>query len=206
MATLLTLLDDLRERMGDAGDTEVTRATKVRWINHGINAMWPRLYRTVVDESLTTVTDQYEYDIPASVGDNALITRIDVQNAAGRFVPIEASYLLPVNTGKVLVLDDLLQAGYTIRVTSAKRLAQLTLDTDVYDGPEFTAEIPVWYALALAMGKGHFGRIDHTRYATVMAQNGVDINEVMGSVQFCMGQFEALLDAAAMPLPSAFGG
>lgn len=208
MATLADLLADLNDRIDDAGNTQVPEATKIRYLRHGISAMWDRIYKTALDTSLEIVEGQYEYDIPAAVGDYAMITRIDVEtgDATDRYVPLEEFDILPVQTSKVLVLHRIpVQAGARIRIVSAKRLAVLTTGTDTYDGPPGTEEIPVWYALGLVMDRRHENRLDYTRYTTVAAENGVDINEVMNSSQFAFAMFEALMNRYAMPLPNRSG-
>ena len=208
MATAASLLADLNDAINDASNTQVPEADKIRYLNRGLGAMWPKVYRTVVDESLAIVADQYEYDVPAAVGDYGLVTRVDIetQDGSGRFYVLEEWELTPVQTSKKLILSRLpSEAGSTIRITSAKRLTEFTASSSTYDGPPGTEEIPVWYALGRVMGRRQEDRLDFTRYATVAAQNGVDINEVMNSAQFCYAQFELLLDRAEMPLPTQGG-
>lgn len=208
MATLADLLADLNDRIDDAGNTQVPEATKIRYLQHGIAAMWDRIYRTVSDTSLVIVANQYEYNIPAAVGDHAMITRIDVEtgDATNRYVTLEEYDLLPLQTSKVLVLHRIpVSAGARIRILSAKKLTVLALTTDTYDGPPGTEEIPVWYALGLVMDRRHENRIDYTRLSTVDGVNEVGINDIMTSAQFCFAQFELLLDRYAMPLPNRVG-
>lgn len=208
MSTLADFLADLNDRIDDEDNDQVTEAKKIRYINHGLRAMWPRVYVTTSDDSLEIATDTYEYAIPAAVGDHAMITRLEIEtgDATDRFVKLDDYQILPVQTGKKLILDRIpVEVGSRIRIASAKRVAELAATGDTYDGPPGTEEIPIWYALGLVMGRRQENRIDFTRYSTVAAENGVDINEVMNSAQFCFAQFELLLDRAAMPLPGRAG-
>lgn len=208
MADLDALLADLNDRIDDVSNAQVPAATKTRYLNHGIRALWPKLYETNVDTSVVLVDDQYEYAIPAATGDHAMITRVEVETGVGtnRYLDLEGYEILPTLTSKSIRLDFFPSlAGAKLRVFSATRIPELVNGTDVFGGPPGTEEIPVWYALGLVMGRGHEGRVDYTRYSTVAAENGVDINEVMNSVQFCFAQFSVLLSQYEMPLPSRVG-
>lgn len=207
MADLDDLLDDLNDRIDDDADTQVTEARKIRYINHGIRAMWPRIYRTLTDSTIEIAADTYEYALPSGF-DNAWITRVDIEtdDASGLWLPVEDYEILPVLTGRSIIIErPHVNAGARLRVMAAKRLTELVAPTDVYDGPPGTEEIPIWYALGLVMTRRHENRIDYTRYSTVAAANGVDIAEVMSSGQFAFAQFELLLERAAMPMPSRTG-
>jgi hypothetical protein len=208
MATAADLLADLNDRIDDAANTQISQETKLRYLSHGIRAMWPRVYRTVVDTSIVLASEQYEYVIPSIVGDHAMITRVDIETNIGtsRWMPLNDIEVLPLQTTKVLVLDyKPSYIGSRIRVVSAKRLAAVYGPADMFEGPPGTEEIPVWYALGLVMSRKHEDRLDHTRLSTVLTENGVDIPEVINSAQFCFAQFDLLLDQYEMPLPSRVG-
>lgn len=202
------MLADLNDRINDVGNTQIPEVDKLRYLSHGIRAMWPKIYRTVQDNSIVLAVDTYEYAIPGAVGDNAMITRIDIESNVGtnRYMPLDDLEILPVHTGKTLIIDYLPSyVGSRIRIVSAKMLSPLSAPADVYDGPPGTEEIPVWYALGIIMDRRHEDRLDYTRYNTVAAQNGVDVTEVMNSSQFCFAQFDVLCDRYEMPLPSRVG-
>ena len=206
MATLLNMLDDLRDRLNDAGDTQVPLATKKRFINHGIRATWPHLYKTVRDTSIVLAVDTYEYALPAAVGNNAKVARVEVEDdvASGRYNVLSTYRILPGLTDPILELEGLnlpsSGAGCRLRITAMKPLTELVNDADVYDGPAQTDELPVLYALGLSLGRRLDDRIDHRRLSTVDGMNGVGADTIMGSAQFAFAQFELLLDRFAMPL------
>ena len=205
MATLLNMLDDLRDRLNDPGDTQVPLATKKRYLNHGIRATWPRLYRTARDTTLVLTTDTFEYAIPAAVGNNGKIMRIEIESAvaSGRYHQIENYRLLPGLTDPILELEGSTipgTDGARIRITAAKPLTELSADADVYDGPQQTDELPVLYAMGLALTRRLDDRLDHRRLSTVSGMNQVGPDEIMTAGQFNFAQFELLLERFAMPL------
>lgn len=205
MATAQDLLDDLNQRLGDANNAAgVGQVTKLRWVAHGIRAMYPRCFRNVVDStSITLVSGTYEYTLPATF-DDAEIYRIEVQVGPSleRYVRVD-QYLIDRRAGKILTFGSLPGvAGAKIRIHAVAPCvtAGLAVGTTL-DFPDQFMEVPVWYALALAMQNGQEGRLDYTRYSTVQTRNGVDVGEIMSSAQFCFAQFELLLDRLAMPFP-----
>lgn len=205
MATLLNMLDDLRDRLNDPSDVQVPRATKVRYLNHGIRATWPRLYRTVRDSTIVLATDTFEYAVPAAVGNNSKIMRIEVEHGVGvnRYSEINNMRLIPGLTDPILQLEgaDLpAAAGSRIRITAALPLTELSLDGDVYNGPAQTDELPVLYAMGLALTRRLDDRLDHRRISVTSGMNQVGAEEIMTAGQFNFAQFELLLERLAMPL------
>lgn len=205
MATLQTLLDDLNQRLGDANNAAgVGEANKIRWLSHGIRAMWPKVYVNVIDDSTLAIDDTlYEYELPATF-DDAEVYRIDVKVGPSleRWARVE-NYLIDRRASKALVFEQLPGIdGADLRIHAIAPCDSDGLTAaSTLDFPDRFLEVPVWYALGLAMQNGHEGRLDYTRYATVITRNGVDVGEIMSSAQFCFAQFELLLDRLAMPWP-----
>lgn len=209
MTTLADMLEDLRDRLNDAGDTQVPKPAKVRYLNHGIRATWPRLYRTERDSTIVLAPDTFEYSIPSAVGSNARFLRVEVETgiATNRFRPLFDHEIVRGLTDPILLLDGTTLPsvdGARIRITSAKQLTELVTDGDVYDGPAGTEELPVLYAMGLSSARRLDDRIDHRRYSTT-AVNGVDADQIMTVSQFNFAQFELLLERFAMPLPAEQG-
>ena len=207
MATLADMLADLNDRINDTGDSQVDKPTKVRYLNHGIRATWPRLYRTERDDSTILAVDTVEYAIPAAVGSNSKILRVERETADGSGIySLLMNYsMVPGLTDPLIILDSApssAQIGGKLRVTAAVRLTALAVDADVYDGPAGTEELPVLYALGLVMQRGLDDRIDHRRYSTTGNANGVGPDQIMTASQFAFAQFELLLERFAMPLPT----
>jgi hypothetical protein len=95
--------------------------------------------------------------------------------------------------------------GARIRITAAKPLTALVNDGDSYDGPAQTDELPVLYAMGLALTRRLDDRLDHRRLNTVTGLNQVGPDEIMTAGQFNFAQFELLLERHAMPLPPVEG-
>lgn len=206
MATLAELLADLNDEINDAGNTQAPVATKVRALNHGIRATWPRLYRTERDETLVIAADTWEYNIPAAIASNTKILMIEIERglADGRFDPVMSFHIVPGLTDPILVFEDNElpgEVGAKIRITVASQLTELAVDADIYDGPSGTEELPVLYALGKIMGRRLDDRIDHRRYPSNTGSNGVTPDTIMTASQFAFAQFELLLERFTMPLP-----
>lgn len=207
MATLRDLLDDLNDRLNDADDAAgAGLVNKTRYINHGVRAMYPKVYQSVSDSSLVIVEDTYEYSLPASF-DDAKIVRVDLETdeASGMYQSLYNYEILPVLDDKLLLLQDpdlLVHPGAKIRIVGVQALSALAGEADVYTGPPGTEELPVWYALGLALSRRVEDRTLYTRFSTTVAQNGVGLESLMGAASFAFAQFELLLDRHEMPLPA----
>jgi hypothetical protein len=210
VTTLQDLLDDLNDRLNDeSGHDGIGLQKKIRYLNRGIAAMWPRVYRTVSDSSIVLAANTFEYAIPAAVGDESEIYRVEIEDInapATRYVELDEFDIVPMLNSRVLQISaPNAWVGANIRITAAKPLTRLEDPNDVFDGRAIHEELPVWYALGLALSRRIEDRQDHTRYATLDARNGVDIDEQIGSAAFAFAQFEAMLDRMAMPWPASIG-
>jgi hypothetical protein len=211
MATMQTLLDDLNDRANDANNAAgAGEANKMRYINRGIAAMWPRIYRTVSDATITVAADTFEYAIPGGVGDESEIFRVEIEdiNAPGtRYVELDNYDIVPLLTSRVLQLHSVptTLVGAKIRITAAKPLSPLATLGSTFDGRQIHEELPVWYALGILLSRRLEDRTNHTRYSTTDARNGVDIDEQLVTSQFAFAQFENLLERMSMPWPASVG-
>jgi hypothetical protein len=205
VSTLEDLVDDLSERLQDTDHTKVSYDRKVRYLNHGIRATWPRLYRTVRDSTLTYDPEVTEYQVPDTVGEHSRILRVEIETDvdSGHYDELGDFDFVPGLEDPIIALRGirLYHEGAHIRVTAAKPLSLLVDEDDVFDGPPVSDELPVLYAMALCSPRALDDRLTHSRYSTRQAMNGVDTGEVMEVAQFWFGQFELLLDQIEMPLP-----
>lgn len=202
MSTMQDLLDDLNDRLGDANNAAgAGEVKKMRWINHGVRAMWPRIY-TDVSTTIALVDGTYEYALGTDF-DAAEVHRVEVENTLGRFYPIP-DWVIDTRDGKVINFPSLPHlAGQDLRISAVRPVPAMATTAATYDAPEGTEELPVLYAMGIAAGRVVDPRLLHTRYSTVAAQNGVDINELMNASQFWFAQFELLLDRLGMPWPTS---
>lgn len=206
MTTCQDMLDDLDDRLGAVSAAAITEARKIVALNHGIRAMWPRLYRVVRDDSLLLVDDQVEYELPVAISPVAQILRVDMETeqASGLFYRLTDYEVVRAAEVPLLDVGDCgvtSEAGSKLRVTVAQPITAFAASTDTYDGPAGTEELPVWYAQGVIFGRRLEPRADHRRYPSVTGQNGVETDDIMAMSQFAFAQFELLLDRFAMPLP-----
>lgn len=213
MSTAADMVDDLRDRLNDAGDTQVPFATKIRFLNRGIAAMYPKVFKVVRDTTLVIVDDQFEYNFPAGVGTGKVLTvEIETSSTSDRFTPMNRYDIIPSLTAPVLVLLDPAlpaEADSRIRITTADRVdpyvaaSYVASQSVTYTGPAGTEELPVLYAMGLATARVLDDRMDYTRYSATQVNNGVDPNDIMQVSQFWFAQFELLLDRLQQPFPIA---
>lgn len=211
MATMQDLLDDLNDRLNDANNAAgAGEVNKMRYINHGVRALWPKLYKTVADSSIALVADTYEYTLPSTF-DNAKIFRVELETDPDdipRFIHLYNYEIIPTLTGKILRLDHVELpevATALIRIHGARPIGTMAATGTTYEGPPGTEEIPVWYAYGLVCQRRLEDRLVHTRYSTTAAQNGVDVEQIMAASQLAFSMFNQLLDQHEMPLPAQAG-
>ncbi len=205
------MIDDLRDRLNDAGDTQVPFNTKLRFLNRGQAAMWPRVFKTVRDMTLTLIANQFEYTFPAGVGTGKVLTvEVETDPTSNRFTHLVRYDIIPSLTAPTLVITDTqlpAPAGANIRITTADRMdvfvaANYAASQAVtYTGPSGTEELPVLYAMGLATARVLDDRMDYTRYSATQVNGSVDPNDIMQVSQFWFAQFELLLDRLQMPFP-----
>jgi hypothetical protein len=211
MSTAGEMIDDLRDRLNDIADTQVPFPTKLRFLNRGQAAMYPRIYRIVRDSSLALVAGTYEYVLPAGVGTGKVLTvETETDVTTDRYTHLNRYDLIPgVATPTLVLLDAQLPspAGSCLRITSADRMTPFVAATYaasqsvVYTGPAGTEELPILYAMGLATARVLDDRMDYTRYSATQVNGTVDPNDIMQVSQFWFAQFELLLDRLQMPFP-----
>lgn len=209
MATVQDLLDDLNQRLGDANNAAgVGQTTKIRWIQHGIRAMWPSVFRVVTDQTLAIVDGTYEYTLPAGM-DEAEVYRIEVQRGSTDQLWARVDgWLIDRHASKRLIFTELPgRAGADLRIHAVAPCANDALTTaSVLDFSTRFNELPVLYAMGLALQNQPSNsletRADYTRYSTVVGRNGVGMGDLMSAAQFHFAQFELLLERMAMPWPA----
>jgi hypothetical protein len=205
------MIDDLRDRLNDAGDTQVPFATKLRFLNRGQAAMFPRVFKMVRDTTLVIASNTFEYTFPAGVGTGKVLTvEVETSASSSRFVPLNRYDVIPsLTTPTLVLLDPVLpvEVGSSIRIVTADRLDAFVAanyaasQSVLYTGPAGTEELPVLYAMGLATARVLDDRMDYTRYSATQVNGAVDPNDIMQVSQFWFAQFELLLDRLQMPFP-----
>jgi hypothetical protein len=206
VATLLNLLDDIRDLYDDPADAKVPVARKTRYINLAQQAMFPKVHRVVRDSTLVLAASTYEYQLPAAVTEGKILGfEIETTVSSSRFVRMEGLQfdIVPGGTAQqILVLRGGALPGLvgaSIRVTAAMPLTPLAIDADVYSGPAVSEQLPVLYTMSMLMSRLVESRLQYTRFSTTQGLNGTTLEDFMGSGQYWMGLFTNLLEQVAMP-------
>jgi hypothetical protein len=205
------MIDDLRDRLNDVADTQVPFATKLRFLNLGQAAMFPKIFKMVRDSTLVLASNTFEYTFPAGVGTGKVLTiEIETGASSARYTPLNRYDIIPSLTAPTLVLlDSALPSavGAKIRISTADRMNPFAAanyaasQSEVYTGPAGTEELPVLYAMGLATARVLDDRMDYTRYSVTQQNGAIDPNDIMQVSQFWFAQFELLLDRLQMPFP-----
>lgn len=213
MATVATLIDQLRDMTGETADETVPFATKVRYLNQGINAMWPAIFR-LVQTTITVVADQYDYTVPVGAADG-FITSVEITTEADgtEFRRFDQYDIIDGDedlTGTFrLGVSATQYEDFDIRITYAAPVAEISpadyaaAAATTWVGPDRARKLPVLYAMALITGAKLNPRQDNDTYNVTTAQNGVDDNDLMSGMNLWMAQFEVELERASRPLPIA---
>lgn len=205
MSTATEMLDDLRDRLDDQGDTKFSEPTKLRYLNRGQAAMFPKIYRTARDSTIVIAADTWEYPIPSTVGSQSLISAIELEGSTlGRYFPLVNYEIIYGLADPLLKLKDasLPAAGKHIRITAAVPMTAFLSNTSAFTGPAFAEELPVLYAMSLSMAAAVERRMNYTRMPTVEGMNGTTPEDYMTGSQFWMSQFQTLLEQFTMPMPA----
>lgn len=211
MAFVSEMFDQLRDLLQDDTDTQISYAQKKLWLNRGIRELWPSIYRTVVDTSITVVADTYDYTLPAAVADG-MITAVEIETGSGtgRFLRFEDYDIIEGDEDQagVFRFSSLLpEAGSDVRIRYAAPIpiiaaaSYVASQSESWTGPDRAMALPPLYAMAMIAFRKLDNRQDHTRYSTTQATNGVSDQDIQGVGQMWMGQFELELDKWSRPLP-----
>lgn len=212
MTYVAAMIDDLNDRLNDVGDVQAPFLTKLRFLNRGQAAMYPKIFNLVRDTTLAIVADTFEYNFPAGVGTGKVISvEIESDLLSGRYTPLQRYDVVPSSSVPLLTLLDLdtPPVGARIRILTADRLTPFTSATyaatgsEVYSGPAGTEELPVLYAMGLLTARPLDDRLDYRRYAVTQQNEPIGPNDIMQVSQFWFAQFELLLDRMAIPFPVA---
>lgn len=210
MATQADMWADLRFRLGETSgtDTQVAKVDKMRYLNQGLAAMYPKIYRVVRDVTTVLVADTFEYEMPAALDGGRIIQiELETESGSGRYRRGVMHEILNHGTSPLIIFDhyDLpAEAGSKIRITAAMPLTPFTDSTngaDTYTGPTGTEELPVLYAMGAITAKPLDDRLNHTKYSTTHVLGNPQPVDLMTASQFWYAQFELMLDRWSQPFP-----
>lgn len=170
--------------------------------------MFPKVHVITSDSTVELADDTWEYALPAAVAEGRLLTvECETGDGDGRWDPLWAYKLRPsVTAPSIMLTGSSLPAeeGSKLRFTVVNRLTPFVLQpvlTETFTGPDGTEELPVMYAMGLAVARLLNGRTEYKRYSTTQAANGVTAETLMTMSQFWFAQFELLLDRWEEPAP-----
>lgn len=208
-------VDQLRDLLEDSGDTQVAFLRKRYYLNAGMRAMWPRVYRVATDSTTQFVDEQYEYTIPAAVrGGRYVLFEKSTADEDDFFVPMDyGDYTITPGVGGA----DTLRLGFNpsstwtdgyIRITAAVPLTAYSgadytaAGTEAYTGPDYTSEGPVLYAMSRIAAIPLDNRMDYGRYSVQAQNRAASPQEHLAVSAYWLDEFERRLDEWKMPLPT----
>lgn len=210
------MIDELRDYLDDATDTDVAFATKLRYLNRGQAAMYPKVFVTARDSTLTYDVDIYEYTIPAAVAHGKIIlVELESTSTSSRFVRLNEYEIVPASANAsslpLLVFSRARDAqdGGAIRITAANPLTAFTSanyaasQAETYTGPAYTMELPVFFAMSQIMARVLDKRMDFGRFSVQNQNATANPIDIMSASQYWMDRYDKMLEQMQMPLPSS---
>ena len=206
------MIDQLRDLLNDATDTQVPYATKKLYLNRGIARLWPTIYY-LDEQSISLDAGVREYLIqtdlakgqivsiwydPTGLSSNYNVRLGDydiIDGDAGEYGYIRIPFV--PNDGDTLTM----KIAYEVPLITAASYA--AAQAEVWIGPERAIGLPVLYAMGMIAARKLDDRQDSSRYSTTQALNGVTDNDLMTTSAMWFGQFAEELAAMEMPLPIA---
>lgn len=210
-------VDQLRDLLEDAADSQITFARKKYFLNAGQRAMWPRVYQIVQDATTQFVDDQYEYTIPAAVrGGRIFQLEKSLATDDDYFYPfdIDDYQIQRVNTAgadKIILNWDPGTAyanGY-IRISAAVPLTAIAAadytaaQSEAYTGPDYTSEGPVLYAMSRIAAIPLDDRMDYGKMSVQAQNRAATPQEHLAVSAYWLDEFERRLEEWNMPLPAS---
>lgn len=212
MAYVSEMIDQLRDLLSDPNDMQVSFSTKRMYLNLGISAMWPRIWRIVTASDITVVAETYDYALPAGASEHGIVSiELEDGEALGTYTRLAHYDLLPgdEDTVAMLRLAWLPEAGSLIRyryvspITPIVATTYATAASETFVGPDKVLGLPVLYAMGLLAVRRMEDYLDASRQRPSNESDRFDVSSLMSSSRMWMNQFEAQVSAMSRPLPVA---
>lgn len=173
-------------------------------LNMGIQAMFPKVYKGVVDESITTTAETWEYSVPSMSSPSVVlpfVTEIEVKVAGSTpFVPTRAFEIKRGSTPKIRFRRPT-PAGNTLRVVGFGPFPTLASASDTLDAqfpPRCEYLLSIYAAGSLLMS-GEAGRVRSDRRMTDDREQSNRVGASAAIGQGLMNRFYTELGELAMP-------
>lgn len=213
MAFVSEMVDQMRDLLNDASDTQVPFATKKLFLNRGIARLWPDVYR-IATQQTTIVSGQVDYTLPVAVFEGMIISvELSTTTAATTYNRFADYDLIPGDEDSAgtlrIGINSVRYADYVIRIRYAAPVPFISAanyaaaQAETWNGPDRAIGLPVLYAMGMCALRKLDDRQDTLRYSTTQALNGVTDQDILASGQDWFAQFEAQLFQMGKPLPPA---
>lgn len=170
-------------------------------INMALDATFPQLYKEVVDESITTSSNTFEYAVPSLDGTPIpYISEIEYKYSSDyKFYPRRDWRLMRGSTPKILFAFDL--APSTVRVRGFGRFPHLSNTTDTLDAqfPGRAELLLTLYAANWLLMSGEAGRVRSDSQAVDAREQATRPGSSMSAATGMLQRFQMELAHLAMP-------
>jgi hypothetical protein len=207
-------IDQLRDLLVDPSDEQVSFALKVFYLNAGMRAMYPRVYRVANDASTTLVAETYYYTLPATVRGGLLyLVEASTDLDDDYFRPLDYDeYDVQPGPAGADVLSITWNPGSTYAGGKLKFHAALPAtvytaatyvasQAELYTYPDYTFEGPVLYAMSRIMAIPLDRRMDYTRHSVQQMNNSASPGEIVSVASYWLDEFERRVEEWRMALP-----
>ena len=173
-------------------------------LNYGLDMTFPWLYKEVIDTSLTTAANTYEYTIPTVTATGQAIARLShvelLQSGDFSYRGIDAWTVRRGATPK-LKLRRMYAVGVTIRLHGYGPFGHLVNFTDTVDAQyPYQAEMPlVEFAGAYLLESGEARRVRVDTGPTDTRESANRVGSSMAASNAVLARFEKNLARCAMP-------
>ncbi len=173
-------------------------------VNDAYQATWPYLYRHIIDTTITTTADTYEYAVPSvssSISYIPLIYQIDVLYSGDTDYLKASNWEIVRGSAPKIKFRSTHDAGATLRVYGYAPFEELTTLTDSLSTLFPTQLVPSLkeYAAGILLASGEARRV---RTDTLPADNRETANKAGSSIQTSnqlYQRFMSRVQACAMP-------
>jgi len=207
-------IDQLRDLLVDPTDTQVTFAQKMYYLNAGMRAMFPRVYRIATDATDQWEDDVFYYSVPSTV-QGGLLYLIEKSTAADDdfFVPMDYDeYDIEPGAAGADVLSvkwdpgDTYEDGYikyhaALPATPYTAANYAAAGSEAYTYPDHTMEGPVLYAMSRIMAVPLDRRMDYTRHSIQAMNRAASPGEIVSVAAYWLDEFERRVEEWRLALP-----
>ena len=209
------LVDQLRDLLEDAGDSQVTYLRKRWYLNAGMRAMWPRVHQVVSDATQTFTSGTYEYTIPAAVRGGRMLTiekskstdtdffyMMDYDDYEIKHGPGGANVVvLKWDPGSTWGNTGLIRYTTALPLTAFAAADYAAAASEAYTGPDYTAEGPVLYAMSRIAAIPLDDRMNYGRLSVQQQNRAASPQEHLAVSAYWLDEFERRVDEWRMAMP-----